>query len=43
MNKKPSNPWVYLLGAIVGIALRGVLWVISVYLAIMALQYIGWI
>jgi hypothetical protein len=43
MSSKPSNPWAYLVGRLFGIAIQGVIWVFSVYLAIMALRYIGWL
>jgi len=43
MNKKVSHPWAYLLGIILGVLLRGGFWVVSVYLAIMVLQYAGWL
>jgi hypothetical protein len=43
MSSKPSKPWAYLFGFLVGIAVKGAFWVLSVYFAIMILRYMSWI
>jgi hypothetical protein len=43
MSSKPSKPWAYLFGLLVGIVAKGAFWVFSVYLAIMILRYMAWL